>query len=163
MFYFRDMEQQLISVLRQLFKRDLIRLKKEIESYNEESALWKVDGTISNSGGNLCLHLIGNLNAFIASVYADTGYIRDREFEFAGKNVPREKLIIDINQTILVVDKGLQNISGEQLLEEYPILVFKERTTTLYMITHLSTHLNYHLGQINYHRRCLDTSDINNT
>jgi hypothetical protein len=48
--------------LTSLYKKDLQNLKKEIESYSTESNLWRIDKNISNSAGNLCLHLIGNLN-----------------------------------------------------------------------------------------------------
>jgi uncharacterized damage-inducible protein DinB len=46
---------------------------------------------------------------------------------------------------------------GEDILEEtYPIRVFGSDMTTGYFLIHVCTHLNYHLGQINYHRRMLD-------
>jgi hypothetical protein len=40
---------------------------------------------ISNSAGNLCLHLIGNLNHFIGATLGNTGYVRNREQEFSSK------------------------------------------------------------------------------
>jgi uncharacterized damage-inducible protein DinB len=55
-----------------------------------------------------------------------------------------------------VVDAALNNLTEDQLTDEYPVLVFKEKTSTEYMLVHLATHLSYHLGQINYHRRLLD-------
>lgn len=46
------------------------------------------------------------------------------------------------------------------LQQEYPILVFESKTSTEFFLIHLSTHLAYHLGQINYHRRLLDSENI---
>ena len=49
------------------------------------------------------------------------------------------------------------NLKAEDKLNEtYPINVFGYEMTTEYFLTHLTTHLTYHLGQINYHRRLLD-------
>ena len=76
--------------------------------------------------------------------------------EFSNKNVPRQELIDRIEQTILVIKSSLQNLSNEDLKKAYPILVFSEITTTEYLLVHLSTHLAYHLGQINYHRRLIE-------
>ena len=41
-----------------LFDRDLQKLRTEIEAYANEELIWKVSGEISNSAGNLCLHLM---------------------------------------------------------------------------------------------------------
>ena len=146
----------LTSTLKLLFERDLNKLKSEIESYQNHENLWHIEGTILNSSGNLCLHLIGNLNAFIGAELGNTGYIRNREFEFSGKNIPSQDLIYKIDQTILMINNTLDSLSEEELKRDYPRVVFKEKMTTEYFLIHLTTHLIYHLGQINYHRRLLD-------
>jgi uncharacterized damage-inducible protein DinB len=143
-------------VLKSLFIRDLKSLNKEIESYQDESKIWYIENGIANSAGNICLHLIGNLNTYIGAEYGKTGYIRQRDLEFSLKNIPRTELLEKIDQTILVIEKALDAVTDEQLQGEYPILVFAEKTTTEYFLVHLTTHLTYHLGQINYHRRLLD-------
>lgn len=145
-----------IETLRTLFKRDLDKLKKEIETYRTEENLWHVADGISNSGGNLCLHLTGNLLHFFGAVLGKTGYIRQRDHEFSARNIPRHQLISQIEETMIVVDGVLANMAPAKLEEAYPIPVFKEKTSTGYFLAHLSTHLSYHLGQINYHRRLLD-------
>ena len=139
-----------------LFTRDLSKLKKEIELYQSEKALWITDKGIANSAGNLCLHLIGNLNAFIGAVIGKSNYVRNRELEFSRKDVPRSELLNQIEDTIITVESALENLTDEDLKAEYPILVFDEKTSTEYFLIHLATHLTYHLGQINYHRRLLD-------
>ncbi len=146
----------LIQTLQQLFKRDLEKLKSEIEAYKDETYLWAIDKSVSNSAGNLCLHLIGNLNHFIGAELGKTGYVRNRPLEFSDKDVPREILIQKINDTITVVATSLSKITDDQLQQDYPIIVFTEKMSTEYFLIHLATHLAYHLGQINYHRRLLD-------
>lgn len=146
----------LTQTLRTLFARDLKKLRKEIEQYNDEQTIWAVEAAIPNSAGNLCLHLVGNLNTYIGANLGNTGYIRHRELEFSLKNVPRQELLAKIDETICVVDVALAMVTDEQLAGTYPALVFAEHTTTEYMLVHLATHLAYHLGQVNYHRRLLD-------
>lgn len=146
----------LIETLKSLFERDLNKLKLEIESYQNESQIWAIDKQVSNSAGNLCLHLIGNINLFIGNQIGKTDYVRDRPLEFSLKNVPRAELIAKIDDTMLVVDKALDTLSIFDLEEIYPMIVFEKEMTTGFFLVHLSTHLAYHLGQINYHRRLLD-------
>ena len=142
--------------LEKIFKRDLEKLRSEIEQYTNEDNLWKTDGNITNSGGNLCLHLIGNLNTFIGAALGQTGYVRDRHAEFSLKNVPKIELIQQIDALIPIVEKTLANLNSQMMEEEYPLTVFSEKTSTEYFLIHLATHLGYHLGQVNYHRRLLD-------
>lgn len=150
------MASSLIDVLKILFTRDLTKLREEISRYENEGNLWRVAPGTTNSGGNLCLHLIGNLNTYIAAEFGGTGYVRDRAHEFAGKDIPVAELLVMIDRTIVDVNKGLDEIAEEQLFQDYPQLVFAEKTTTEYFLVHLAGHLSYHLGQINYHRRMLE-------
>jgi len=146
----------LTETLKKLFNRDLTRLRSEIDAYQNETNLWRIDRDIANSAGNLCLHLIGNLNTYIGATLGGTNYIRNRELEFSLKDIPKQELIKMIEETITVVSDSLNRVSDEQLDGEYPILVFEEKTSTEFFLVHLTTHLTYHLGQINYHRRLLD-------
>jgi len=143
----------LTETLKSLFTRDLNKLKLEIESYQDESKIWVIDKNISNSAGNLCLHLIGNINNFIGAEIGKTGYIRNRELEFSLKNVPRTELIMKIEDTIVVVNNALDSLTEADLQSIYPLVVFEKEMTTEFFLVHLSVHLGYHLGQINYHRR----------
>ena len=145
-----------IQTLQTLFSRDLRKLKQEINLYKREHRIWKMEKAIANSAGNLCLHLIGNFSTYIGAEIGKSGYIRDRELEFSQKDVPRQVIIEKIESTIEVVRKSLDMIMEEDLDKEYPLLVFAEKTTTGYFLTHLAVHLGYHLGQVNYHRRLLD-------
>ncbi len=144
------------NTLIQLFERDLEKLKTEMSSYKDENTMWEVTGEISNSGGNLCLHICGNLQHFIGSVLGISGYKRDRDSEFSRKDIPVDELIRKIDHTIFTVKKTLNELDVNKLDEIYPINVFDKEMTTRFFLVHLITHLNYHLGQINYHRRLLD-------
>ncbi|WP_412467212.1 DUF1572 family protein [Pedobacter sp. KLB.chiD] len=146
----------LTETLKKLFDRDLTKLKSEIEAYQNEKNLWRIDHGITNPAGNLCLHLVGNLNTYIGTTLGGTGYVRNRELEFSLKDIAKQELINMIEATITVVGETLGQVSQEQMDNEYPIPVLGEKTSTEFFLVHLSTHLAYHLGQINYHRRLLD-------
>jgi uncharacterized damage-inducible protein DinB len=146
----------MVETLKTIFTRDLKRLRMEVELYNNENNLWQVEKSITNSAGNLCLHLIGNLNTYIGKEIGKADYIRNRALEFSLKNIPKAELLKKIDDTILVVNSSLNKLTQEALTQAYPILVFDEVTSTEFLLVHLTTHLTYHLGQINYHRRLLD-------
>ncbi len=146
----------LTNTLISLFERDLNKVINELNNYHTESNIWKIEQNISNSAGNLTFHIIGNLNTYIGKEIGNTNYVRNRELEFSQKNVPRLELTNRIAETILMITKSLKVLNIEDLKKEYPILVFSEMTTTEYLLVHLTTHLTYHLGQINYHRRLIE-------
>ncbi|UZR98559.1 DUF1572 family protein [Chondrinema litorale] len=146
----------MIEVLKELFNRDLKKLKQEISLYKNESTLWKVENSISNSGGNLCLHLVGNLKTYIGNGLANTDYIRQRDFEFSAKFVDRNHIYTQIDETIEVVNQGLNQLTDEDLKGTFPMIIWEKETGMAFTLMHLHSHLNYHLGQINYHRRLLE-------
>lgn len=139
-----------------IFDREIDRLTSEIEQYKDETSLWKVTENISNCAGNLCLHLIGNLNHFIGNIIGNTGYVRQRDAEFSTKDVPKTTLLSEISNVKQIVISALTNLPEEKFQENYPIE--KDGIIPSYelMLLHLLWHLSYHLGQINYHRRLLD-------
>lgn len=138
------------------FERDLLRLKDEVTLYKNEADLWVVKPHISNSAGNLCLHLIGNLNHFIGATLGNTGYVRERDKEFTQKNIPRAQLLADIDAVIVVVKNVLGNLPEETYGTEFPLPVANNRMSTQQMLVYIFAHLSYHLGQINYHRRLIE-------
>lgn len=138
------------------FESDLNNLITEIRLYKNEKNIWRIEKSISNSAGNLTLHLIGNLHTFIGKEIGKTNYVRNRELEFTQKKVPRIDLINSINATLEMVKKSLLSITNNELKNDYPILKFSKVETNEYLLVHLIKHLTYHLGQINYHRRLID-------
>jgi len=142
-------------VLIELYERDLNKLKTEIEQFADEADLWQTSGEITNSGGNLCLHLTGNLKHFIGAVLGGSGYVRDRDAEFSSTGVSKEAMLADIGSTAAVVKNSLEKLTEVDFAKIYPIEVFGHSMTTAFFLVHLTTHFNYHLGQINYHRRLL--------
>lgn len=138
-----------------LFNRDLTRLYKEIDAYTDELILWQKAEGISNPAGNLCLHLIGNLNEYIGRQLGQIPYERNRPLEFSATNIPKKDLLEMISATQKVVEGSIKKLKSAQYKEKYPENVLGYDMTVHYFLVHLNGHLNYHLGQINYHRRLL--------
>ncbi|MBL0882254.1 MAG: DUF1572 family protein [Chitinophagaceae bacterium] len=140
-----------------LFHRDLLRLKTEIQAYKNQEAIWLVTEEVKNSSGNLVLHLIGNLNTYIGSILGHTGYVRDRDKEFTEKDITSDALMAQIDDTDHMIHKVLSAMTEKEFQLKYSVKVFDEQDMTVeFFIIHLFGHLNYHLGQISYHRRLFD-------
>jgi uncharacterized damage-inducible protein DinB len=143
----------------EIFERDLNKLKEEINFYKNERDLWIIEKEINNSAGNLCLHLIGNLNHFIGTTLGETGFVRDRENEFSAKNETRQNLTNEIEKTIETVKNSLNKLSDDAFDKNFPAEKHGKVVKMDFMLLHLLTHFNYHLGQINYHRRLIQNGE----
>jgi Protein of unknown function (DUF1572) len=145
----------MLESLVKLYERDLQKLSSEIEAYENEDNLWLIKSEISNSAGNLCLHLLGNLNHYIGHQLGGTDYIRNRPLEFSDKNVPKTILIEKIEATRAMLKQILPSISDETLAKNHTEEFFGGKDSNEFFLIHLLSHLNYHLGQVNYHRRLI--------
>ena len=144
------------SVLASFYERDIRKLIEEVNLFRDEKNLWKIQGSVRNSCGNLVLHVIGGLNYLIGATLAQTGYVRDRDQEFIRKNVKREDLVAQLEELIPMINYTLSDLTSDQLEADYPIFFDKPKTSTTYVLVQLLNHLNYHLGQVNYLRRMLE-------
>lgn len=140
-----------------LYERDLNKLIQELEAYPNEAALWAVQGEIINSAGTLIFHLIGNLSKFIGDDLGGVAFSRDREAEFGRRDIPKQELLAGLNQTRAVVVKTLNGLDESRLTDVFPGQLppnFQNATIQAFLI-HLYGHLNWHLGQVDYHRRMI--------
>jgi len=138
-----------------LFKRELGHLKEELLAFRDEKDLWRVQGELKNSAGNLALHLNGNLNHYVGATIGKTGYVRERDKEFSEKNIPREELLRMTGETERMLADVIGKLSDEDLLRPYPTSSFGEGTKIAYVLVQLFGHFNYHLGQVNSLRRSM--------
>ena len=145
-----------------LFQRDLAKLVNDLEAYPSEESVWLVATDIKNPAGNLALHLVGNLTQYIGVDLGGTDYIRNREAEFNLKNVPRAEIIKTIHSTSIMIEKVLSTLDATKLEQVFPKEVLGYPMSTSYFLMHLYGHLNWHLGQINYHRRLLTSQNSSN-
>lgn len=145
----------MITALSTLYTRDLIKVVAELDAYPTEAALWAVTGDINNSAGTLALHLVGNLSQFIGTDLGGVPFERDRDGEFSRRDVPLAELRAQLLRVQALVETTLTRLSPATLDQPHPRQLggFPEGMTSGYFLLHLYGHLNWHLGQINYHRR----------
>jgi uncharacterized damage-inducible protein DinB len=135
--------------------RDVKALGAQIEAYPDERDIWKLVPGIENSAGTLALHLAGNIKHYIGAQFGGTGYVRDRDAEFATRDVPRAQLLEIVERAGSALQAGFAAIDDGLLDEEYPLALGAATLSTGQTLTHLAGHLAYHLGQIDYHRRII--------
>lgn len=146
----------MISELIKIYDRDILKLKQEIEMFMHEPNLWATTGNIKNPAGNLCLHLVGNLKTYIGKNLGNYDYVRDRPAEFSTRDVSKQTLIQQIDETREIVISSLKKMNDPQLEETYVEDVLGYQMTNGFFLVHLAAHLSYHLGQVNYLRRILE-------
>jgi len=147
-----------LSGLRRVLIRDLEALGREIALFPDDATVWRTLPGVTNSAGNLALHLCGNLQHFVGAVLGKTGYVRDRDAEFTRKNVPGPEIAREIGKTIAVVSATLGRLAPGALSDMYPAAPNNIQVPTGLFLLHLAVHLTYHLGQANYLRRALTGS-----
>jgi hypothetical protein len=138
-----------------LFRRDLSRLIQQIDAFPDDETLWRKLPGITNSAGNLILHLEGNLREYIGRQIGGLPYQRDRPIEFSATGLPKEDLKARIEELRDVIPAVIGGLSSEQLQREYPEVVLEIPLATQEFLIHLYGHLNWHLGELDYLRRAL--------
>ncbi len=143
-----------------LISRELASLRDELLAYPNEADMWALPKGLPNSGGNIALHLIGNLRFFIGTQFGATGFVRDRDAEFSTAGVPRAEIIKNIETTADEVTRTLATFDAALLDKPFPIDVGGHKIQTGLFLQHLASHLAYHLGQVDYHRRVVTGNPV---
>lgn len=143
----------LISVVQAMLLRELAAVQRSVEAYPDDASLWAHPDGVPNAGGTLVLHLAGNLQHYVGAVLGGSGYRRDRPAEFARRNVSRAELLTEIGSAVDAVERTFPTIREESLVKPYPETIGGTVLVTGAFLVHLATHLAYHLGQLDYHRR----------
>ena len=145
----------MIASLARILRRDLDTLEREIRLYPDDASLWVAVPGQPTAGGNLALHLAGNLRHFIGATLGASGYVRDREREFAAQGLSREAVLQELARASMEVQSALQGLDPTRLSEPFPLEIQGVRLSTEAVLLHLATHLAFHLGQVDYHRRAV--------
>ena len=136
-----------------LFSRDLARLKKQIDEFADDDGLWTVLPGVTNSAGNLALHLEGNLREYVGRQLGGIEYQRKRDLEFSQKGLTKTEILSRLTELGQVIPSVIESLTSEQIDSEYPSVVLDAPMSTQQFLIHLYGHLNWHLGQIDYLRR----------
>lgn len=141
------------SVLATFYSRDIRTLIEELNLFKDEENIWRTQGSVKNSAGNLALHIVGGTNYLFGTILGNTGYVRNRDREFSEKGVERKDLVTQLEALIPLITGTINDVD---MNAEYPIMFDDAKRTNAYVLTQLALHLNYHLGQVNYLRRMLE-------
>src|SRR5690349_6690972 len=110
------------NILAGFYERDLRKLIEEVNLFKDEDNLWRIQGFVKNSSGNLVLHIIGGLSYLIGATLAQTGYVRNRDLEFTRTGVARKELVGQLEVLIPMISKTLNALTPEQMEAEYPLM-----------------------------------------
>jgi len=145
-----------------LLLRELAAFGREVEAFPDDAALWKTLPGTTNSAGNLALHVSGNLKHYVGAVLGHSGYVRNREAEFATRGGARGDVSRELREAAEVVARVLPGVSDAVLAAPFPEAVGGITPRCDRFLMHLATHLAFHLGQASYLRRIL-TQDARGT
>jgi Protein of unknown function (DUF1572) len=138
-----------------LYLREIATLERELDLYPDEASVWTELPGLPNPAGNLVLHLAGSLQHFFGATFGKTGYQRNRDAEFSKRNVSRSDLKHELSRARQGVIAAFEQLTEDRLAEVFPVqfadVPFSTRLTLLQFLSHLA----YHLGQIDYHRRAV--------
>lgn len=113
---------------------------------SDDQIWWRPNAT-SNSVGNLVIHLCGSTRHFIGRGVGGSGYVRDRDAEFAAKGpVPKAELLRMLDETAAETDRIIGGLDEKRLLENTQNI--EATMTVISAIMRMSHHWAYHVGQI---------------
>lgn len=138
-----------------LYRRDLLKLLREIQAYPDDGALWRVVPGVINSAGTLVLHLEGNLRDFIGRQLGGVAYTRQRALEFTLTGLRKGELEARVEELGRVIPATIESLTPEGMKALYPMDVLGVPLATEVFLIHLYGHLNWHLGQMDVLRRAL--------
>jgi hypothetical protein len=133
--------------------RELEGFQRELELFPDDESVWKTVPGVTNSAGNLALHLAGNLQYYVGAVLGGTHYIRNREDEFSRRSGTRNQLVLEIQATMRTVRAVVPSLPPDTFGRVFPEKVFGRDLRTDRFLLHLCTHAAYHLAQAGYLRR----------
>ena len=124
---------------------------RELAAPLSDEQLWRKPFPFGNSFGHLVLHLTGNLNYYIGAQIAGTGYVRDRDREFAEtKRLPKRELLKRFDEAIGVVQRAIREQSADNWSAEYMAVREEDAGNRFNIFLRCATHLHHHVGQMTY-------------
>jgi Protein of unknown function (DUF1572) len=143
----------LLENLETIYLREVATLHRELGLYPDDASVWKELPGLPNSAGTLILHLAGNLQHFFGATLGKTGYVRNRDAEFTKRDIPRSELKKELEAANAGVNAGFANLTEAKLSQPFPAKFTDTEFSTQLTLLQFLSHLAYHLGQIDYHRR----------
>ena len=116
-----------------------------------EEQIWRRPFEHGNSIGHLLLHMSGNLNYYIGAQIANTGYIRERELEFAGNHTERkDEVLRKLDEAVDIVIETLKTQTNQTWEEEYTAIGVDDVKDRFSIYLRGAVHFHHHIGQMIY-------------
>jgi hypothetical protein len=116
-----------------------------------EDQFWQKPFPFGNSFGHLVLHLTGNLNYYIGAEVGKTGYVRDRDREFAEpKRISKAEALAKFQEAVVTVVRTAQAQSPSAWAKFYTAAREEDAGNRFTIFLRCATHLHLHVGQMNY-------------
>lgn len=123
---------------------------RELSAPLSEEQFWAKPFPFGNSFGHLVLHLTGNLNYYIGTQIAETGYVRDRPREFAEAARPsKEEVLKKFDEAMEMVVQTIRSQSAEDWSAAYSA-TGTDAQDRFGIVLSCATHLHHHIGQMTY-------------
>jgi len=144
-----------IEHIHHIMVRELRGMKNELLAYQDEGDIRRSVPGLPNTAGTIALHVAGNLQHFVGAQLGTSGYFRDRDAEFGRRDVSVAEIVDELDKTIAALDATFARLEEKAMDRPFPQEIAGVRPTVGEFLVHLVAHLAYHLGQIDYHRRCI--------
>lgn len=116
-----------------------------------EEQIWRRPFAHGNGVGHLLLHMTGNLNYYIGSRIAETGYVRDRDREFTEKERKgKRELLAALDGAIDMVCETIRRQSEQDWLKAYSAEREPEAKERFHIFLRCAGHAYHHVGQLVY-------------
>jgi len=139
-------------------EKNTTKIIKCLEGLNEEQ-IWLRPNEVSNSIGNILLHLCGNITQYIISALGVQPDIRERDKEFSAKtgynkDELQNKLTSTVEQAVIII----RNSDEYRLMKIYSVQGFN--LSGIAIIVHVTEHFSHHTGQIIFWTKLLSGNDL---
>jgi uncharacterized damage-inducible protein DinB len=141
-----------------LLQVHLPRIEACMHELSPEQIWWRAN-PVSNSVGNLALHLEGNVRQWIVSGLGGTPDRRQRQQEFSELGpISRRTLLTRLRKAVAEAGRVMRKLNGVALARTYSIQGF--RVTGLRAVFHVAEHFSHHAGQIILLTKMLGGKDL---
>lgn len=131
---------------------DFARRVRAMASDLTDDQFWAKPYPYGNSFGNLVLHLIGNLSYYIGMQIEQTGYVRDRESEFASvqHRPAKDEILARLDDSVAMVVRSLGNQTNDDWSREYVAQGVDDVPDRFSIFLRCCVHFHHHIGQMTY-------------
>jgi hypothetical protein len=124
---------------------------RELAAPLNDDQFWSRPFGFGNSFGHLVLHLTGNLNYYLGAQIGETGYVRDRDREFADADrCPKKDVMARFDEAVATVLKTIQSQRPEDWTKAYTAQREDGAGNRFNIFLRCATHMHLHVGQMIY-------------